>query len=797
MSVTKINNNLPRQTQINSLSDMVLEVNGKTEVGQFDINELLQIITDLSLDRKYVRNGSLGHTTTNYIDWSHLRAETGYDIWKLSPTSYVYNSVNQLFFDDKLLEARGEAGSESSTAFDSVFTHNLDSGAGFTDNTTEAGTEGGTKFEVMDSTNDYLYIGDDATFSGASFEWQTRGSNYTLVVEYYNGAWITLTANTNTLSDNTSSFESDGRITWTTPSDWSTTTINSTSRYWVRISTSTSPVTTAEAYSIVPYNSVPALLALSNDEILDEDWAWCSYGTTIYVTIRNTSATSTEGNYFINSSSSATNLQNFFVHNHEYTGDYEDSTYVAGTYSIDGQNIPFSQSGFSATNLNDAVEELLTQENLWDRAGTTLTQHYLNDTLDLGSGTITTTGTVNIGDLTCTSLGTQSENLDMGGYNVNDINVINTKAIVHPGHNNTGSTLTAGTAVYVTSIVGGVIGVAVCDSTDKDKMPCIGIVSVNIADGATGNIVYRGIKSMNTSGFTGAVGDRIYVQSDGTLDTVEPTSGSVQRIGTLVTKDASGTIYIYIRGRKSVYASADEHPILRMGSDAGHQKVEFRNYANVEKASIDDDGNFNIAGKISGATYGSDGTVTDAELLYINTLSSNAQTQINAKAPTATPTFTGQATIPTIDLTGGQIAFPATAVPSADPNTIDDYEEGTWTADLNGDETWTTGPVGTYTKIARLVFIEGSFTINVIGTGASDVIYGLPFNSGGSAAQQTFIGFSKIVSAANNFISVNGAARNGFNYFYIRGMAAAGTSDGLISLLGNGTAVMFAGCYSI
>ncbi len=39
------------------------------------------------------------------------------------------------------------------------------------------------------------------------------------------------------------------------------------------------------------------------------------------------------------------------------------------------------------------------------------------------------------------------------------------------------------------------------------------------------------------------------------------------------------------------------------------------------------------------------------------------------------PTFTGQATIPTIDLTGGQIAFPATAVPSADPNTLDDYQE--------------------------------------------------------------------------------------------------------------------------
>ena len=42
-------------------------------------------------------------------------------------------------------------------------------------------------------------------------------------------------------------------------------------------------------------------------------------------------------------------------------------------------------------------------------------------------------------------------------------------------------------------------------------------------------------------------------------------------------------------------------------------------------------GNFTTTGRASAATYGSDGSVTDAELLYINTLSSNAQTQISAK----------------------------------------------------------------------------------------------------------------------------------------------------------------------
>lgn len=47
------------------------------------------------------------------------------------------------------------------------------------------------------------------------------------------------------------------------------------------------------------------------------------------------------------------------------------------------------------------------------------------------------------------------------------------------------------------------------------------------------------------------------------------------------------------------------------------------------------------------ATKIADGSVTSTEFQYINTLSSNAQTQLNAKAPLASPTFTGTVTIPT------------------------------------------------------------------------------------------------------------------------------------------------------
>ena len=87
-------------------------------------------------------------------------------------------------------------------------------------------------------------------------------------------------------------------------------------------------------------------------------------------------------------------------------------------------------------------------------------------------------------------------------------------------------------------------------------------------------------------------------------------------------------------------------------------------------------------------------------------------------------------TITTINLTGGQIAFPATAAPSADVNTLDDYEEGTWTPTITAG----TGTITSYTssgwyiKIGKMVYIYGIVTITNVGTGAgSCTIGGLPF----------------------------------------------------------------------
>lgn len=74
-------------------------------------------------------------------------------------------------------------------------------------------------------------------------------------------------------------------------------------------------------------------------------------------------------------------------------------------------------------------------------------------------------------------------------------------------------------------------------------------------------------------------------------------------------------------------------------------------------------------------------------------------------------------------LTSGQIAFPATQNPSADPNTLDDYEEGTYTPTIgDGAATYTLSTAsGWYTKIGNLVtaFFNVVWTaIGAVGAGA-------------------------------------------------------------------------------
>ncbi len=82
------------------------------------------------------------------------------------------------------------------------------------------------------------------------------------------------------------------------------------------------------------------------------------------------------------------------------------------------------------------------------------------------------------------------------------------------------------------------------------------------------------------------------------------------------------------------------------------------------------------------------------------------------------------------EATHGPVVFPATQITSDDANTLDDYEEGTWTpvlSDGTNNATATTA-VGTYTKIGSTVHIKGNLGTSSLGSVTGNIqIDGLPF----------------------------------------------------------------------
>ena len=100
-----------------------------------------------------------------------------------------------------------------------------------------------------------------------------------------------------------------------------------------------------------------------------------------------------------------------------------------------------------------------------------------------------------------------------------------------------------------------------------------------------------------------------------------------------------------------------------------------------------------------------------------------------------------------VRLPRGQLAFPATQNPSSDPNTLDDYREGTFTPgiEFSGAAVGVAYSVqsGTYTKIGRHVHCRGRIALSSKGTSTGvPAINGFPFVSDAQRSTVTFGQFS-------------------------------------------------------
>jgi hypothetical protein len=102
-----------------------------------------------------------------------------------------------------------------------------------------------------------------------------------------------------------------------------------------------------------------------------------------------------------------------------------------------------------------------------------------------------------------------------------------------------------------------------------------------------------------------------------------------------------------------------------------------------------------------------------------------------------------------VSANGIGVAFPSAQSASTDANTLDDYEEGTWSGNITGSTTNPTTAVtaiGRYTKIGRQVHLQIAFSdVNTTGASGTLLITGLPFaNATGFAAQGSIASYSAI-----------------------------------------------------
>jgi hypothetical protein len=135
-----------------------------------------------------------------------------------------------------------------------------------------------------------------------------------------------------------------------------------------------------------------------------------------------------------------------------------------------------------------------------------------------------------------------------------------------------------------------------------------------------------------------------------------------------------------------------------------------------------------------------------------------------------------------VSATGVGITFPATQSASSDANTLDDYEEGTWTPVLAGGGSNPTGVTyasqqGNYTKIGNVVTVNFNLVFSTYTGGSGDFrMSGFPFTAIGSALSIGAItvetvtfssGKTSVVMALSSGVSTSRMFQFGSNTSYL------------------------------
>ena len=170
---------------------------------------------------------------------------------------------------------------------------------------------------------------------------------------------------------------------------------------------------------------------------------------------------------------------------------------------------------------------------------------------------------------------------------------------------------------------------------------------------------------------------------------------------------------------------------------------------------------------------------------WFTALSGNAGTAVTFTQSLAVGKGTTLALEGATSGSGTGITFPATQSASADANTLDDYEEGTWTPTIGGNTTYS-GRSGNYVKIGRVVYIDFYIEVNIRGTGSTTIMTGAPFTCSNPSPAAGSLAYQANLATAVVSIGVN--FTNGTNIRFDNRTVASDTAS-QDATFKNGTAI--------
>ena len=127
-------------------------------------------------------------------------------------------------------------------------------------------------------------------------------------------------------------------------------------------------------------------------------------------------------------------------------------------------------------------------------------------------------------------------------------------------------------------------------------------------------------------------------------------------------------------------------------------------------------------------------------------------------------------------------------------NKLEDYEEGTWTPSLGGNASYSIQS-GQYTKIGRLVFVQGLLSVSTLGTGSTTTVSGLPFPANNVNSSNQGGSITYFASLAVNVITPTTYVPDNATSFSIQSRVSAGTTITSAAIFGNSARIDFSITY--